>query len=61
MIDTYLSVDAALSALHGHYSVCLGAFWHCVGVILGGRVIWLGLLFVHYIQSHSSPRRWGRR
>ena len=61
MLDTYLSLDAALSAVYGHYSVCLSAFWHCVGVILGGLVIWLGFLFVRYIQVHSTPRRRGRR
>lgn len=61
MLDTYLSLDAALSAIHGHYSVCLSAFWNLVGVIFGGLVIWLGLLFARYIQVHSMPRRRGRR
>lgn len=60
-MQTFLSIEPALSALHGHWSVCMGAFWECVGIIFGGLVIWAGFIFAHFVLRKSSPRGGRRR
>lgn len=62
MLDTYLNLESALSAIHSNYLVCLGEFWRIVGIIFGGLVVWVGLVLARFVLNGCTFRaKRGRR